>query len=399
MPFSSFLWLLVWGGMFTGDYNIRISSMLSSPMGLFQGLRALFPFLAVYIVFIWICTRRPRFPFVRSPLRFFFLYWMIGCTVSLLFSPSATKSLYWAVMYLSPFLVMWIAFKDNEPQKALRIIIYLNYGIFIALTISLVPAVLRGGDISIAHDIMYDLPFNLGQVISNGVGRYGLIALIVSTTRFLFQEGRKRYLWLLIIIPSLYVLARTQSRTALLGLAVASVLFVLMRRIDWRLIFAGPIAAYVLWVSGYQWRAGGSFDRLVDLSGRENAWQIAIALIKGSPFFGWGFHADRYLLGSEHMHNSFLHAMVQSGIIGAFFFVGGFVAVWLLIIKSQIIGRAKNIQGKDKLMIMEAVMLIGFLTSRSFFESTAAYYGVDLLLLVPLIGFVYLWSESDALKT
>jgi O-antigen ligase len=324
------------------------------------------------------------------------LYWLIGFTVSIIFSPVAMKSIYWAMMYLSPFFVMWITLSAFDPMTSLKRIIYINYGVFILLTLSLVPDVMRGGDISIAHDRMYALPFNLGQVISNGVGRYALISIIVSATRFLYQEGKKKFLWLLILVPALYVLARTQSRTALLGLAVASVLFVLMRRIDWRLLFAGPITSYVLWISGYKWRARGSLDKLVDLSGREGAWQSAINLIKQSPFFGWGFHADRLLLQSEHMHNSFLHAMIQSGIIGTIFFVAAFFSLWFLIIKTRIIAKAKEIQGKDKLLIMESVMIIGFMTSRGLFESTAAYYGVDLLLLIPLIAFICLWAEKNA---
>jgi O-antigen ligase len=290
---------------------------------------------------------------------------------------------------------MWLTFVVEDPLASLRWIIYINYGVFILLTLSLTPDVLRGGDISIAHNRMYSLPFNLGQVISNGVGRYALVSIIVAGTRIQFQQGKKKLLWLPILVPSLYVLARTQSRTALLGLAAASILFVLMRKADWRLIISGPIASYLIWISGYKWRSGGSFERLVDLAGRENAWERAIDLIKQSPLLGWGFHADRILMQSEHMHNSFLHSMIQSGIIGTIFFVVAFLAIWVLIIRTRIMGRTKDIQGKDKLLIMESVMILGFMTARSFFESTGAFYGVDLLLIVPSMAFIHLWTMNN----
>ncbi len=45
---------------------------------------------------------------------------------------------------------------------------------------------------------------------------------------------------------------------------------------------------------------------------------------------------------------------------------------------------------------MQSVLIIGFLTGRSFFESTAAFYGVDLLLLVPAIAFIWTWSRENA---
>jgi hypothetical protein len=41
---------------------------------------------------------------------------------------------------------------------------------------------------------------------------------------------------------------------------------------------------------------------------------------------------------------------------------------------------------------MQAVLVLGFLTARSIFESTAAFYGVDLLLLVPAVAYIYQWA-------
>ena len=395
MLFVIFLWFLVWGGMFTDEYSFRSSVMFSNPFAFFQGVRALLPMLAVYIIFVWIMTQRPSFPFRKNPIRFLFLYWLIGFIVSVFFSPVVVRSFYWAMMYLAPLLVIWRAFEAEESLSSVRWMTYINYGIFILLTLSLTPDVLRGGGIDEAHNRMYSLPFNLGQVISNGVGRYALISIIIAGTRFQFQQGKKKLLWFLLIVPSFYVLARTQSRTALLGLAVASILFILMRKADWRLMFVGPLAAYVIWTSGYKWRAQGSLDRLVDLAGREAGWQRVIDLIKQSPFLGWGFHADRILLQSGHTHNSFLHSMVQSGLVGFILFVAAFLSLWILVVKSRLIGRVKDIQGEDKLLIMESIMILGFMSSRCFFESTGAFYGVDLLLIVPAMAFIYLWTVNN----
>jgi hypothetical protein len=35
------------------------------------------------------------------------------------------------------------------------------------------------------------------------------------------------------------------------------------------------------------------------------------------------------------------------------------------------------------------------LTARSFFESTAAFYGVDLLLLAPAMVFIWMWAKEN----
>jgi hypothetical protein len=47
---------------------------------------------------------------------------------------------------------------------------------------------------------------------------------------------------------------------------------------------------------------------------------------------------------------------------------------------------------------MQSVLILGFLTARSFFESTAAFYGVDLLLLVPAVAYIYQWAFEHPVR-
>ncbi len=137
-------------------------------------------------------------------------------------------------------------------------------------------------------------------------------------------------------------------------------------------------------------------DRLMSLTGREYTWQKGLEQLQQSPFLGWGFHADRLLLNSEHMHNSYLHAALHSGVIGAAFFAAGLVAVWLMILKEGLFRRIREADAPDRNYLVESVIIFGFLTARSFFESTGAFYGVDLLLLVPAIAYLWVWSEKTA---
>jgi hypothetical protein len=39
--------------------------------------------------------------------------------------------------------------------------------------------------------------------------------------------------------------------------------------------------------------------------------------------------------------------------------------------------------------------MVGFMTVRSFFESTAAFYGVDLLLLMPAMAYIQVWNRRN----
>lgn len=396
MTFATLLWLMVWGGMFTGPYNLTGSALASGPLAMIQGLRVLLPLIAAYFVLLWILAKRSRFPFYRAPLKYFFLYLLIGLVSSLFLSPQRGTALYWASAYLAPLLVIWFSADREEVLPSLRRIISMNYAIIAVLLAIILPEVFANRAWGFGRQQFYLLPFGLGEVRANGVGRYALVVIIFAFIRFFMGAGKKRFLWLAALAPALYALARTQSRTSLLGLAVASVLFVFMRGVDWRFLFIGPVFAYVVWVSGVQWRSHGRMERLVSLTGREYTWQKGMEQLGQSPFLGWGFHADRLLLDSEHMHNSYLHAALHSGLVGAAFFAAGLIAIWALIVRTGLFRRIREAAPLDRAFLMEAVMILGFLTARSFFESTGAFYGVDLLLLIPAMAYLWAWSEKGS---
>ena len=191
----------------------------------------------------------------------------------------------------------------------------------------------------------------------------------------------------------IYMIMFTQSRTSLLGLGVASMLFVLIMGFRWYYVLMGPFIAIILWQAGYKDRAGGEIDILLQLTGRESTWGEAISLIKQSPFLGWGFHSDRIMLDSAHIHNSYIHATIQSGILGLVFFILAIISIWILFIKTNIFKKLRNYDGEDKPLVIVNILLIGFFSARSVFESTAAFYGVDLLIFLPAIVYIYNWMQ------
>jgi len=95
------------------------------------------------------------------------------------------------------------------------------------------------------------LPFGLGEVRPNGVGRYALVVLIIAFVNLATAPGKRRLLWLALILPALFLLMQTQSRSSLLGLAAASMLFVLIKGVNLRFLVAGPVAAYAIWSPGH----------------------------------------------------------------------------------------------------------------------------------------------------
>jgi hypothetical protein len=392
---SLVLWCMAWGGLFTGLYNLTPLPSVHDPLALFQGARALLPVMAAYFCILWALATRARFRFGLTSLGFLCYYGALGLLASVLYSPDKVTALYWGSAYLAPLLVAWFITERPDPLPILRTVLRLNSAVVIILMLAVLPEAYRFGFGRAARFEIYMLPFGLGEVRANGVGRYALIVLIVAFVGLATTPTRKRLLWLPLVVPALFLLMQTQSRSSLLGLAVVSTLFVLIKGINLRFLVAGPVAAYAIWVSGFTWRARGEFSSLVFLTGRDNTWQKGLTQIGHSPFFGWGFHADRLLLDSEHMHNSYLHSAIQAGLVGALLFAAAVAVLWAFLVKSGVIRRIRAAEGPDQTLLMQSVLILGFLTARSFFESTAAFYGVDLLLLVPAVCFIYQWAFEN----
>ena len=386
------LWFMVWGGMFTGLYNVT-EKMFDTPFAFFQGARAFLPLAALYVCLMMMILYRMKVPPVSSSLGWFFYYCLVGLFVSLL-SPKMWVSLYWGGLFLAPLMACWVASNGESPLLRLRSIIHINYFVAMIIIATLIPqavAIARGAR---AYSSYYDLAFGLGQVTKNGVGRFAVLVILVSLVRILNTSKLKRYALLLLLLPAGYLLMQTQSRTSLLGLAVMSCLFVLIKGLKWQFLFAGPAAAYIVWISGFKWRAQANLAMLIDLTGREYTWKQALDQVATSPFLGWGFHSDRILLDFQHMHNSYLHALLHSGAVGLILFICGWIAIWLLMMKKNVIQKIREKSGSEQAILIECFLIIGVLTSRSFFESTAAFYGVDLLFLVPALAYLTLWFKQ-----
>jgi O-antigen ligase len=389
------LWALCWGGMFTGIYNID-NLHSSNPFVFFQGIRAFFPLLAMYVSIIWILKERRTFPFLGHPVGWLFLYCLIGVASSLFLSPAVREGAYWSAAYLSPLLVLWALVGEAGAGELVRAVISLNYGVFLFLTFALLPAAIRIFRGTAAFSAFYTLPFGFGDVTKNGVARYALIVIIVAASRFLGGTGRRRFLWLGALAPALFLLMQTRSRTGLLGLVVISFLYVFLRGIDFRYFLAVPVVAFIVYTAGFQLRAQGRFDALLDLSGRGGTWAMALGEIGRSPFLGWGFNADRLLLNKEQMHNSYLHALIQTGVVGALCFFTALASLWLIVFRSGLCRSFRRRGGADRGFVLESILIMAFLTSRSFFESTAAFFGVDLLLVLPAMAAIALAAYEPA---
>jgi N-acetylglucosaminyldiphosphoundecaprenol N-acetyl-beta-D-mannosaminyltransferase len=123
------------------------------------------------------------------------------------------------------------------------------------------------------------------------------------------------------------------------------------------------------------------------LTGRVETWTQGLELVQESPALGLGFHADRRGLGT-HMHNAFMHALIQTGILGTIPFLAAFIWVWLLLIR--VLTKLRDLPVVHKHLTIQVAGVLTFLSIRAIPESTGAFFGVDWLLLAPLLLYLQL---------
>jgi O-antigen ligase len=129
------------------------------------------------------------------------------------------------------------------------------------------------------------------------------------------------------------------------------------------------------------------------MTGRTRAYEEGLAAFQDAPLFGRGQWADRLVI-KEHVHNSYLQAMLNGGIFGAIPYFASWIAGWMLFFRLQ--KRRARLSPKDRVCLLEAGTVMMFFTVRSIPETTTASFAVDLLVMVAV--YVYLESLTIQLK-
>jgi len=129
------------------------------------------------------------------------------------------------------------------------------------------------------------------------------------------------------------------------------------------------------------------------LNGRTEIWKAGWKFVEESPWLGYGFQADRLVLGT-HMHNSVMHAMIQTGIIGTIPFLGALIWVWFLLLKT--LRNLNRLEPAHRTLVIQAAGILVFLSIRAMPESTGAFFGVDWFLLSPLLLYLRIISSTSA---
>lgn len=392
---SALLWLMVWAGMYSGVSAFRWERLLEGPMAFALTLRPFLPMLAVVAcLVILIRSGRITLSFTKGPVLAISIYGLLGMFFFFL-SPEPFVSFYWGALFLSAVFAAWALVNQEEPERQARALMAVNTAVVAVFVLFYFTGPLWPILMGAHNPRLYRLPFGLGVQTANGVGRFAGILALVALSRIRHRELYFRIPWLALLGVSLLSLALSESRTAILGFVVGSLLIVLANRKFAWLVLGTPGIFYFLYQAWFVWRFRGSLETAFFLTGRETTWKKVLSISLKSPLTGHGFHADRLMVEGEHVHMAYLHSFIQSGLLGALFFAAAMFGLWWILVENRVLQRLASVEGESNFLMSESVAVVGFMTARSFFESTAAFYGVDLLLLLPCIAFIQVWCRRN----
>lgn len=401
--------LLAWGGL-NGGYAWPVEFIANPTL---PRARSLGPLLALSfalaaLVAAW---RRGWRPALSSPTTWLAGYALVGLVGGVVFSPRPGWATYWGLSFLAVVLVV-IAFEATPfPRAYLGWALRANWTIAIVIGLLLLAAAfyteglaqsLISGDVTRLYRT-YDAPVvHALNINSNGAGRFAAVTLVVAASRFMAARSTRAALaWAGLSLPALSVLLLTESRSAFVGLGAALPTLLVARFGLRRSLRVGGIGLLIILVAGggpvllSLATRGQTWADVMTFSGRPAVWLETWAAVQWSPVVGFGFQADRFLI-DEHVHNALLQALIQTGLLGTVLFVGAWVAAWVQLFRRGLLRQFRDHLPAHRTLLSEAAALLSFFALRSIPESTGAFFGVDLLLLAPIIGYIHATGPSAA---
>jgi O-antigen ligase len=394
------LWAGLWLNLNTGEWNIHRPGSLGELTTL---VRALLPFVVLPIALIILVESRARRAAPGlAPSRCLLLYGVISL-LSSAFSADPWSALYWAVTFLATLLTISICATADQHVDASRHMLQITWAVTLVVA-ALIAHMGRGlifGSAASAYGIMADLN-ELSR--SSGVARWAAVPGLVCLLKAYHARRPGRIaVFLAAAGGAFFLVYRMQSRGAVFG-CVAALIFALITASRLRR-FALPLLVFAVVVlaalespgmlsgrvSEYL-RRGETEEQFRTMTGRTRAYQHGLGAFWEAPLFGRGQRADRLIIG-EHVHNSYLQALLNAGILGGVPYMASWVAGWVLFFRVQ--KKRHLLRPEDRLALLEAGTVMMFFTVRSIPETTTASFAVDLLVMAA----VYVYIEALAVST
>ena len=401
LSFPALLWLMLWFSINIGPWVFK-----TEPTSLLEWLhyiRAFFPFIVLFFASLLVAGRQSQGGGLSGPVRLWLVYGLTGLAACWM-SPKPYSAVYWAIAYLSVFAAMNSYLKG---QDVVGRAMHLNYLSWLVTTVLLAilmvvardklfiqgPSGLTGYGIVNRMEMVGEMAMSR----SSGMARFAAVPGIVSFVFLWHGRVWKRFLWAILFFFSGVMIYIMQSRGAILGFGFAIAFIMLFLDVHTRWVGALLLVLFgaLLLSDMFPEKMGGevlnhlyrrqSIEELHTLTGRTRAWEYGWQEVMRSPVWGWGFQADRYLI-KEHVHNTYLYALMTSGFVGVAAFVGGLGWAWLLFFSNLKSGVADRLG--QKVLLIQVGGLLAFFTARSIPEVSGALFGVDFMVMLPILAYL-----------
>ncbi len=393
-----FLWACLWLNLNTGFWNIQAPHSLDE----WQLLgRAILPFAVLPVAGLLVLNRRklnlPSF----SPSQLLMIYGLLAAIAAVV-SPQPIWSLYWSLTFLATIAAARTFATARSPVPTARQMLQVTW-VVMAVVAAIIAYMARGsvfGGAASAYGVITDLN-ELSR--SSGVARWAAVPGLVCILKAYHTRRPALIAFFLAVAgAAFYIVYRMQSRGAAFG-AISALLFALFSSSRMRR-YALPFTVFAVVVisvlqspamlsdraSEYLMR-GQNEAEFLTMTGRTLVYEQGLAAFRNAPFLGRGQLADRLIIG-EHVHNSYLQALLNAGILGSIPYVASWIAGWVLFFRLQ--KRRCLLRPEDRTTLLEAGTVMMFFTVRSVPETTTASFAVDLLVMVA----IYVYLEALAVS-
>ena len=386
------LWACLWCNLNTGFWNLQIPESANDWQ---LAIRAFLPIVVIPVsAFLLFRRRDVRLP-RGAPSRLLLVYGLLT-TLSSVFSPEPFWAIYWSMAFVATILAAWAFVNRSDRALSARQLLIITWAaaFIIAAIIGYQARNSIFGDMASRHSLTIELS---GESRSSGVARWAAVPGLVCLVRAFHSRRLMMIAFFLAgAALSFFIVYRMQSRGAVFG-SVAALLFILaittrMRRyalpsaalavvmivlVESPGVFSSSIVAYL--------QRGQSQEEFLSMTGRTRAYRHGVASFEEAPIFGRGQWADRLTIG-EHVHNSFLQALMNAGIVGGIPYFASWGTGWIMFYRLQ--KKRAHLHPDDRVHLLECGAVMMFFTVRAIPETTTASFAVDLLVMVAVYVFL-----------
>jgi O-antigen ligase len=324
-------WLIfvVWWGLLVSEEVFSYRSDIATVSG------ANFASQAYYQAILWVIALLGLFVIVLKyphALRGLFLgdyKWVSWITLfsvlSSAYSPNPAFSLAWAFKLALVVLVVHICSQQIQDVSDLKAFISVTIWAFVFLTVlPTLRSVLLPDPTGEYGTGALEQRFREAPTEISGIA--GLLAILCL---MIYSKGRPKWsLW--IAAASLVIMVVAGGKTGIAAGIISGVLFFGLQK-RFKAVMAFMAATAVILALALKFTSLSEYvsrylqlEQLSSFTGRTDLWSFVTPLILQNPILGHGFIASRFIavihpdtpFGSSHMHNSFIEALYNNGLIG-----------------------------------------------------------------------------------